>query len=512
MTADPRPGSIHPATGEALDHVPWNEPSEVAAVVERARAAQRGWAATPLPERSRRVLSLGRRIAERRDEVLVILGQEMGRASADSLMSEVATIVDYTKGAVTVANQALAPEKVALSPLTFPGKKAVVEQVPRGVIGIIEPWNYPLLQFHKALYPALLAGNGVVLKPSEHTPRTALWLARQCEDLFPAGLVGIVVGGGDVGAALVEADIDGLVFTGSVRTGKKVAARAAERLIPFSVELGGKDAALVLADCDLSRTVQGLTWATMHNAGQDCSAVERIYVENAVADAFVDKFTAAVERLRTTPNEELDVPPLQNLNQLRIVQAHVADAVAKGATVRCGGEATGAGYGYLPTVLDHCDMGMEVVTEETFGPVVAIVRVQDVDEAVDRANASRFGLGGSVWTSDLRRGEQVARRLEVGLAHVNTHKFAGVIPSIPWTGTKETGTGIAASRHAYHTFARPRTVIVDKNSDPEAFWLPVSNELLEMGHTLVEFQLGSFMRVFRLLGVLKKRVAQVSGK
>ncbi|MCO4745979.1 MAG: aldehyde dehydrogenase family protein [Proteobacteria bacterium] len=512
MSADPRPGSVNPATGEALDDVPWNEPSEVAAVIERARSAQRGWAATPLAERSRRVLDLGRRIAEQRHEVLALLDIEMGRASADSLISEVATIVDYTKGAVAVASQALSPERVSLSALTFPGKKAVVEQVPRGVIGIIEPWNYPLLQFHKSIFPALLAGNGVVLKPSEHTPRTALWLAKLCEDLFPAGLVGIVVGGGAVGAALVEGDIDGLVFTGSVATGKKVAARAAERLIPFSVELGGKDAAIVLADCDLDRTVQGLVWASMHNAGQDCSAVERIYVEDAVADAFIDKFTASVERLRTTPSEEVDVGPLQNINQLRIVEAHVADAVEKGATLRCGGKATGTGYGYLPTVLDHCDMGMDVVTEETFGPVVAIVRVANTDEAVSRANASRFGLGGSVWTRDLRRGEQIARRLEVGLAHVNTHKFAGVIPSIPWTGTKETGTGIAASRHAYHTFARPRTVIVDKNSAPEAFWLPVSSELLDMGHTLAEFQLGSFTRVFRLLGLLRKRVAKVSGK
>lgn len=512
MTADPRPGSVHPATGAPLEDVPWNDPTEVAAVVERARAAQRGWAATPLAERARRVLDLGRRIAERREEVLVLLDQEMGRATADSLISEVATVVDYTKGVVSVGTAALAPERVALSAVNFPGKRAVVEQVPRGVIGIIEPWNYPLLQFSKSLFPALLAGNGVVLKPSEHTPRTALWLASLCEDLFPPGLVGIVIGGGEVGSALVEADIDGLVFTGSVRTGKRVAARAAERLIPFSVELGGKDAAIVLADCDLDRTVQGLVWASMHNAGQDCSAVERIYVETGIADAFVDKLTASVERLRTTPSEEVDVGPLQNAAQLRIVQAHVDDAVGKGATVRCGGSATGAGYGFAPTVLDHCDMGMDVVTEETFGPVVAIIRVKDADEAVDRANASRFGLGGSVWTRDLAKGERIARRLEVGLAHVNTHKFAGVIPAIPWTGTKETGTGIAASRHAYHTFARPRTVIVDKNSDPEPFWLPVSSELLEMGHTLAEFQLGRFMRVFSLLGLLRKRVARVKGK
>ena len=318
-----------------------------------------------------------------------------------------------------------------------------------------------------------------------------------------------MVGDGVVGKALVEADIDGLVFTGSVSTGRKVAARAAERLIPCSVELGGKDAAIVLNDCDLARTVSGLVWASMHNAGQDCSAVERIYVEAGVADAFVDKFTAAVERLTSTPTPEPDVGPLQNATQLRIVEAHVADAIERGATVRCGGQPTGAGYGFAPTVLDHCDMGMLAVTEETFGPVVAIVRVADADEAVDRANASRFGLGGSVWTSDIARGEQIARRLEVGLAHVNTHKFAGVIPGIPWTGTKETGTGIAASRHAYPVFVRPRTVIVDRNAAPEPFWLPNSEELLDMGHTLAEFQLGAYGRVFKLLGLLRKRVARV---
>ena len=501
----PAPGTVHPATGATLEAVSWHAAGEVPGIVARARVAQARWADTPLDRRVERVLALSRHIAERRHEALRLLDRETGRAAADSLLSEIAILPGYAKGVVKIARRALARETVRLSPLEFPGKKAVIEAVPRGVVAIIEPWNYPLLQFYKPLLPALLSGNAVVLKPSEHSAATGRWLLEQCAAVLPEGVVTGVLGGAEVGAALLEDDIDAVVFCGSVATGRKVAARCAERLIPCSTELGGKDAAIVLADCDLQRTLAGLAYGALHNAGQDCSAIERLYVEETIADTLVERLAEAAGRLSV----ERDLGPLQNPAQLRVVEMHVADALDKGARLVTGGKRCGPGYGFEPTILDRCTPEMLVVSEETFGPVLAVIRIASGEEGVRLANQSHFGLQGSVWTRNLERGERLARRLEVGVALVNNHVFAGVVPGIPWTGTKHTGTGVAASGHAYPTFVRRRTIIVDKNKNPEPFWFPGDGDLLEMGHALTEFNLGALGRVFKLLGLLSRRTRTV---
>lgn len=484
--------------------------TDLAARITRCRAAQAAWAALPLARRQAHVVAIGRRIVERRMEAMDLFEAELGRHPVDSLMSELVTAAGYARGAAKLAGEALRPEKVPMSPVELPGKRAVIERVPRGVVGIVAPWNYPVLQFLKPLLPALLAGNGVVLKPSENTPRTGAWLAELVAEEVGPDLVVLAQGDGSVGAEVVEL-VDAVVFTGSVSTGKKVAARCAERLIPVSLELGGNDAAIVLADADLERTATGLAYWAFHNAGQDCSSVERIYVEQSVADAFVARLARIADALDVHPTGRGDVPPLQNATQLAIVEAHVADALAKGATLLAGGERTGEGQGYRPTVLDHCTAEMEICREETFGPVVAVVRVPDVREAVNQANDTLYGLNGSVWTADLTRGEAVARQLAVGIAYVNNHSFAGVVPQIPWTGTGHTGTGIAASRHAYGTFTRPRTVIVDKGTQPDVFWFPNDAELGTLGHAVAELGLGRYSRVLKLLPLLKKRTRSILG-
>ena len=503
-------GSVCPLDGRLLTPVDWMVSEDVAPAIRASRSAQRDWAALSLKVRSKSIQRLAKRILDHREEILDIMGDEMGRGRADSLLSELTVVMNYAKGAAAVAKQALKSEKVKLSPIEFPGKKAVIEAVPRGVVGIIAPWNYPLMQCYRPMFHALMAGNGVVLKPSEHTPRTGAWLVAQCDAVLPVGLVAVLLGDGAMGAALVESEIDALIFTGSCATGRKVAARAGERLLPCSVELGGTDAAIVLADCDLDRTVMGITHWSMHNAGQDCSSIERVYVEEAIADVFVARLAAVASRLRVAgQSSEPDIGPLQNAAQLAIVNRLVQGAVTSGATLVCGGKATGAGYGYEPTILDHCTQDMEVVYEETFGPVLAIIRVNQAVDAIRLVNAVDYGLNGSVWTRNRQLGETIARQLEVGIALVNNHSFTGVVPQIPWTGVKGTGTGIAASRHSYGSYVRRRTVVVDRSKKPEVFWFPADADLLALGHAVADLSMGAFGKIATLLPLLGKRTKTI---
>jgi acyl-CoA reductase-like NAD-dependent aldehyde dehydrogenase len=328
-------------------------------------------------------------------------------------------------------------------------------------------------------------------------------VANEC---FPSGLIALAQGAGEVGGWLTQS-VDAICFTGSVASGKKVAALAAERLIPASLELGGKDAAIVLADCDLNRTVLGVAHWALHNAGQNCAAIERVYVEEAIAASFVDKLTALVSNLRTpTPNGLSDLGPLQNLHQLEVVETQVAQAIASGAQLRCGGKRTGVGLGFLPTVLDHCTAAMNVVRDETFGPVIAVVRVANAEEGLRQANDCRYGLNGSVWTKNLERGAQLAKQLDVGVAYVNNHSLGGILADVPWTGTKESGTGVAASRFSYAHFVRPRTLLIDASRQADPWWMPVDENTQTFAQALIAQTLhGGLRNLLRLAGVAKKR-------
>lgn len=509
MTAH-APGSINPADLKALEPVKPSTAEDVRAAIAAARSAQVAWSAIPLASRADAMRALGQAVLAKADEAAKVMSMETGRSATECKASELTSLVPYIETAIEVAKGALKPSKVRLSMLDFPGKKGVTEAVPRGVIGIIAPWNYPMGNFWKSLFPALLAGNGVVLKPSEHTPRTGAFLAALCAESLPKGLVGLVQGAGEVGQALVD-HADAIVFTGSVPSGKRVAARAAERLIPTSLELGGKDAALVLADCDLERTAIGVAQWAMHNCGQNCAAIERVYVEEAIADRFVETLSRVVSKLRvSTGNDESDLGPLQNEAQLAIVEKHVEQAKAKGAKVTAGGARVGPGLGFQATVLDRCTDDMEVVRDETFGPVIAVVRVKDAEDGLKRANNSRYGLNGSVWTSDLERGASLVRRMEVGVGYVNNHGFAGILADVPWTGVKETGPGVAASAHSYGVFTRPRTVIIDGGKNPDPWWIPANAELTQFVDALIARGRGGGIGVLlKLGGLVKKRAAAI---
>lgn len=508
-----RNGLIHrvcPRDGSLLSPLPVTPEADVRLAVERARAAQRGWRERPFADRVSALKRAAREMLSRRNEIISLVSREGGKLAVDALFTEALGPLDSVGGWERVCKNALR-RPIGLSPLAFPKKRARIDLVPRGVVGIIAPWNFPVSGLYRSVIPALLSGNAVVLKPSEYTPESSAWFANLLAEFLPDDVITVVQGGGATGAALLESGIDTCVFTGSCATGRKVAVRCAELGMPSSIEMGGNDPAIVLADCDLDRTVAGITHWALQNAGQACGAIEIAYVDDAVADRFVERIGDAWARLRTGEGDfaEVDVNPLTTDRQLEIVEAHVADALAKGATLVTGGEALGVGYFYRPTVLDHCTDAMDVVKDETFGPVLAVVRVNGAADAVRRTNQSRYGLGASIWSEDIARAERLAERLEVGVVDINNHAMTGAIADLPWSGVRDTGFGVANSVHSLGTFCRPKAILVDENSAPEPFWAPFDASTYELGDLLADAQLMRIGRAWKIPLLLAKRAKRI---
>ena len=479
---------------------------DVGAAVRAARSAQPAWEAMGFDARAAMLERATRRILERREQVLELLHDETGKTPGDVLMGEALGPLQFLRDYVDLARPHLRPRKLPLSPIAFPGKRGRVEWIARGVVAVITPWNFPLATFFRPVFAALLCGNTVVLKPSEHSPRMGTWFGRVLSEVIPPNVLVVVQGGPAVGAELVRSNVDAVTFTGSTASGREVARVCAERLIPVSLELGGKDAAIVLSDCHFDRTVAGVLYWSLTNAGQSCGAIERVLVEDPIADRFVGALAAAVARLRVTgiPSAR-DLGPLSNERQLEVVEAHVKDALSRGAELVCGGRRTGQGYGFEPTVLDRCSSEMLVMREPTFGPVISVRRVPNAEAAVFAANDCDYGLTASVWSRDLARAEAYARRLEVGTAYVNNHSFTGAVPAAPWTGVKNSGTGVASGEVALHHYTRPRTVVIDRNQAADPWWFPMDDALEELGHRLSDASLGRVLAAVKVPALMAQR-------
>jgi acyl-CoA reductase-like NAD-dependent aldehyde dehydrogenase len=438
----------NPATGEIIATVPDLGAEQVAAMAVRARAAQAEWEAYGFEGRARVMRRAQKWLMDNAERVVKTIVSETGKTYEDAEFAEIAYGGHAFGFWAKHAPAYLADEHVTSSQLLVKGKKLVLRHRPLGLIGVIGPWNYPFTNSFGDCIPALMAGNSVILKPSEITPLTSLLMAEGLAECgLPENVLQIATGGGATGAALVQ-EVDMIMFTGSTRTGRKVAEEAARRLIPVSLELGGKDPMVVLSDADIERAANFATYYSMQNAGQTCISIERVYVEEPVYDEFVAKVSEKVRALRVGKPEgfgSVEVGAITFPPQLDTIKDHVADATQKGARVLTGGrELPGEGRFYEPTVLVDVDHSMKIMTEETFGPTLPIMKVRDAEEAVRLANDSPYGLGASVFSRNAARGEWIARQIETGAANVNDAMVNYTALEMPMGGAKASGVG---SRH-----------------------------------------------------------------
>jgi acyl-CoA reductase-like NAD-dependent aldehyde dehydrogenase len=470
----------NPATGEIVANVPDLGAEAVAEMAARGRAAQPEWDAYGFEGRARVMKRAQKWLMDNAERVIETIVSETGKTHEDAEFAEIGYAGNAFGFWAKEGPAYLADEKVKSSQVLVKGKKLVLRYQPLGLIGVIGPWNYPLTNSFGDCIPALMAGNSVILKPSEITPLTSLLMAeglRECG--LPENVLQIATGRGDTGAALAE-QVDMIMFTGSTRTGRKVAETAARRLIPASLELGGKDPMLVLSDADLERAANFATYYSMQNAGQTCISIERVYVEEPVYDEFVARVAEKVSGLRVGKPEgfgSVEVGAITFPPQLETIKEHVEDAVQKGARILTGGhEVQGAGRFFEPTVLVDVDHSMKIMTDETFGPTLPIMKVRDADEAVRLANDSPYGLGASVFSRDTVRGEAIARRLEAGAANVNDAMINYTVLELPMGGAKASGLGSRHGPGGIRKYCSQQAIVVTKLAmKKELFMYPYKN-------------------------------------
>jgi len=505
--ASPFP-TLSPADGAPLAEITATDAALLPEMVARARTAQAEWAKTPVASRAAALAKLKRKVLARAEEIADLLHRECGKPIEEGALAEVlpnADLIDYWTASI---EELLEGTTVELDALAYPGKLGRIVHDPRGVVALITPWNYPVAIPLRTLVPALLAGNAVLFKPSEVAARSGALVASLFAGILPEGVLQLVQGGGDVGAALVAADVDLVVFTGSVATGRRIAVACAERLIPCSLELGGKDAAIVLKDCNLERTARGLVWGAFTNAGQNCASIERVYVEASIADKLIPRVVALTKELRPG----IDTAVITTARQCDLVRGHLAAALASGAELLAGGAPEEGKLAFPPTVLKLIDEDTPLMRDETFGPILPIVVVPSEDEAIRRANATRFGLTTSVWTRRIHHAHEIAARLKSGVVTINNHGFTAALPAAPWTGTGESGQGVTNSPHALAELTRSRFILEDRSRGKrELWWYPYTPVLRRLAFAMARARGGAgfFGRIgafFQLLGAVPKRL------
>ncbi len=467
-------------TGEMIGELPVADEEAVLAAVTRARAAQLAWATLSFQQRGVYLQRFRDIMLDRADAIARIISREVGKPQIESMMSEIIAGADFINYYVKHAEKMLADEPIPLHLLKH--RKSYLHYVPLGVIGIISPWNFPFILALSEVITALIVGNTVVLKPSELTPLSGQIII----DMFaraglPQDVVQIVHGDGKTGAALVKSGVDKICFTGGGATARHIMRAAADTLTPIVFELGGKDPMIVCADADVERAAQAAVWGSFLNCGQVCASVERVYVHREIAEPFIARVVELTKKLRVgnaTGNADVDVGSLVHERQVQIIERQVNDAVEKGAHVAAGGKRPEKLVGpfYEPTVLTHVSHAMAAMREETFGPLLPIMVVEDDEEAIRLANDSVFGLDAYVFSTDSAHADRVARRIEAGTVMINDVIASYMAPETPWGGIKQSGIGrVHGGALGLKEFCQVRHVMGERVRLPlkrELWWYP----------------------------------------
>ncbi|MGO9310717.1 MAG: aldehyde dehydrogenase family protein [Spirochaetia bacterium] len=475
---------MEPATGRRLASLKEHDLAHVKQAVRKAREAQRAWAETPLRERQARAREMGRAIMARADQIAEIVSRCTGKTRVDALSGDVFSAVGMPAYYARIAPSVLRPRKLRRSSILFFNKISRLTRVPYGVIGIITPWNYPFsLPMHEVVQ-ALLAGNGVVLKVSTQVQPVGEEIAELVKAAgFPEGLFSLVhMRGAAAADAMLASGIDKLFFTGSIASGKELMAKAAARLVPVVLELGGNDPMIVLDDANLDRAAAGALWAGMTNAGQSCAGVERVYVQEGAWDGFRKRLADQVSRLRVGPDKDFDVEvgSLTSDEQKRKVEGVLRDALKKGARIVAqSGPSSGLFQPLI--VLENADGSMTAMCEEIFGPIIALQKVRDESEAVARANDSVYGLTASVWSGNRRRARRVASRIRAGAVTLNDHLISFGMAETPWGGFGQSGIGRTHGALGFEEMTQPRVIVDDRlhRAPRNMWWYPYDRSVYE---------------------------------
>lgn len=482
----------NPATGEVLSEHVINTPEEVRAAVASARAAQPAWAALGVSHRIAILSRFQELLLAERDHVAQIITSECGKPLVESLLTEIVVTLDSVRFAIENVHQVLRSESISHGNPVMKLKRGRIVYEPIGVLGIISPWNYPLSIPASDAVAALVLGNAVVIKPSELTPLTVLELQRLLDAAgVPKDVLGVVLGEGPTGAALIDSGVDKIIFTGSVATGKRVGEAAARQLVPAVLELGGKDPMIVLDDADVEVASSAAVWGSMMNAGQTCISVERCYVHRKLMPGFLAACTEKILRLKigNGADANTDVGPLISTRQLQIVEAQVEDARALGAKVLTGGKRlTDVGtLFYAPTLITDVTPAMKLMQEETFGPLLPVIPFDSDEESIRLANDSPFGLAASVFTRNKRRGEAVAARLRAGAVLVNDVLSCFAIPEAPHGGVRASGIGRTHGLAGMRELVHPKYIANDMLPKmKKVWWFPYGETVTQQMSAFVE--------------------------
>ncbi len=467
---------INPATEEKIFEISPDSDSLVEEKFKKAKETFVLWSNLPVEKRVVYLKKIYELIIKKRDHIAQVITKNNGKPLTESYLTEIASALQVMEYFINKGPEILKDKDIPLGPL-YPTKKSLMSYEPLGVMAIIEPWNYPFYLPMSAITKTLIAGNTFIFKPAS----AVALIGKEIENILieaglPDGVANVVYGGGSTAEKILSLDIDKVIFTGSVEVGRAIAKKCAERLLPCMLELGGKDPAIVLKSSNLDFAVNGIVWGAIANCGQACASIERVYVDSEICEEFTNKIVSVVKNLKIGNglNEDTDVGPLISKEQVEKIEEQINDALSKGAKILTGGKRVGdKGFFIEPTVLSNVNHSMKVMYEETFGPIIPIMSFNSIENAIQYANDSKYGLAASVWTGDSLNAKKIAENLNCGTVWINDSLFQQAHPACPWQGYKESGFG----NSSIYDYTRSKHISIDQGYIPRlrpknVWWYP----------------------------------------